>query len=220
MESSPWEIIVLKPTPVFFAFLASQLPQSDLPPPELLHVDNTAYAIRRQATDEATLDEIEKHFVRMFRYEISRWLGAEARNPIEGSFLDFLCCFKFELHTHLVVMEPSFNQGKQLIRIKPRSILLQWMKSIVQGNEDLVNVLEHVTLTRLAENATVLIKNFTDLKTIKPFLKAYYSLLFEAEMQRMGSDPAQWPCIDSYATFCRYFVIEMHTRLIHLHEGE
>lgn len=220
MESSPWEIIVLKPTPVFFSFLASQLPESDLPAPDLLHVDNTAYAIRRQPNDEATLDEIEKHFVHIFRHEISRWLGPEARNGIEGSFLDLLCCFKFELHSHLIVMEPSFNQGKQLIRIKPRSILLQWMKSIVQGNADLVNVLEHVTLTRLAENATVLVKNFTDLKTIKSFLREYYPLLFEAEMQRMGSDLAQWPCIDSYAAFCRYFVIEMHTQLIHLHQGE
>ena len=120
MEQSQWEIIFLKPTSVFLSFIASQLPDIELPDLRLIQTDTTAYAIRKQASEEATLDEIERHFPRMFRHEICRWLGEDARNEIEGSFLDFLCCFKFEMHSQIVLMEPSITKGHQLLCIKPR----------------------------------------------------------------------------------------------------
>lgn len=217
MQQSQWEVIILKPTAVFLSFLASQLPRANLPDLRLLQTDNTAYVIAKQKDDEETLNEIERHFSRMFRHEICRWLGDEARNEIEGSFLDFLCCFKFELHSQIVLMEDTFESGKQLIRIKPRSVLLKWMKTAVEDQPDLTTVLENVSLTRLAENATVLVKNFTSLSDIKPFLKQYYQILFEAEMLRMCDNDEQWPMVDSYQTFCRYFTVDVHTQLIHLH---
>ena len=128
MQQSQWEAVILKPTSVFLSFLAAQLPQVDLPDLKILQTNNTAYLMRKQASDEETLNEIERHFATMFRHEICRWLGEDARNEIEGSFLDFLCCFKFELHSHIVLLENSFEAGQQLIRIKPRSVLLKWIK--------------------------------------------------------------------------------------------
>lgn len=217
MQHSQWEIIILKPTAVFLSFLASQLPHINLPDLRLLQTDNTAYAIKKQKDDEETLNEIERHFARMFRHEICRWLGEDARNEIEGSFLDFLCCFKFELHSQIVLMEDSFDNGKQLIRIKPRSVLLKWMKTAVEDQPELTTVLEHVSLHHLAENATVLVKNFKILSDIKPFLKQYYHVLFEAEMLRMCDNEEQWPMVDSYQAFSRYFTVDIHTQLIHLH---
>lgn len=217
MQPSQWEIIVLKPTPVFLSFLASQLPDIDLPELRLLQTDNTAYVITKQNSDEETLNEIERHFATMFRHEICRWLGEDARNEIEGSFLDFLCCFKFELHSHIVLMEPSIAAGRQLLRIKPRSVLLKWMKSAVEEQSDLTSVLERVNLSHLAENATVVVKNFNTLNEIKPFLQHYYEPIFEAEMLRMCNRTEEWPAVDSYQTFSRYFAIDIHTQLIHLH---
>lgn len=217
MKQSQWEIIILKPTAVFLSFLASQLPHANLPDLRLLQTDNTAYAIAKQKDDEETLNEIERHFAFMFRHEICRWLGDEARNEIEGSFLDFLCCFKFELHSQIVLMEDTFDSGKQLIRIKPRSVLLKWMKTAVEDQPELTTVLENVSLSRLAENATVLVKNFKTLTDIKPFLKQYYQVLFEAEMLRMCDNDEQWPLVDSWQTFSRYFTVDVHTQLIHLH---
>lgn len=217
MQQSQWEIIILKPTAVFLSFLASQLPHVNLPDLRLLQTDNTAYVIKKQKDDEETLNEIERHFARMFRHEICRWLGEDARNEIEGSFLDFLCCFKFELHSQIVLMEDSFDNGKQLIRIKPRSVLLKWMKTAVEEQPELTTVLENVSLSHLAENATVLVKNFNILSDIKPFLKQYYHILFEAEMLRMCDNEEQWPMVDSYQTFSRYFTVDIHTQLIHLH---
>lgn len=217
MQQSQWEIIILKPTAVFLSFLASQLPHANLPDLRLLQTDNTAYVIAKQKDDEETLNEIERHFAFMFRHEICRWLGDEARNEIEGSFLDFLCCFKFELHSQIVLMEDTFDNGKQLIRIKPRSVLLKWMKTAVEDQPELTTVLENVSLSRLAENATVLVKNFKTLSDIKPFLKQYYQVLFEAEMLRMCDNEEQWPLVDSWQTFSRYFTVDIHTQLIHLH---
>lgn len=217
MQPSQWEVVILKPTKVFLSFLASQVGEENLPDYKLLQADKTAYVIHKQESDEATLDEIESHFVTMFRHEIQRWLGKEACNEIEGSFLDFLCCFKFELHSQIVLMEPSIGEGKQLIRIKPRSVLLKWMQEAVEGDAELSDVLEKVELSHLAENATVVIKNFSDLKDVKPFLKYYYMPVFETEMNRMCDNPEQWPAMDSFEKFNRYFAVEIHTQLIHLH---
>lgn len=217
MQSSPWEIIILKPTKVFLSFLAAQLNDIDLPELRLLQTDNTAYVIPKQKNDEDTLNEIERHFATMFRHEICRWLGKDARNEIEGSFLDFLCCFKFELHSQIVLMEPSLQEGRQLLRVRPRSVLLKWMKSTVEDDVELSTVLEKIDVTCLSENATVIVKNFERLSEIKPFLKQYYPAIFEAEMLRMCERKDQWPDIDSYQAFSQYFAVDIHTQLIHLH---
>ncbi|WP_028389046.1 hypothetical protein [Legionella fairfieldensis] len=216
MQPSQWEIIILKPTPVFLSFLASQVPDVDLPDLRLLQTDTTAYVMARQPSDEETLNEIERHFTTMFRHEICRWLGEEARNEIEVSFLDFLCCFKFELHSQIVLMEPSIAKGQQLLRIRPRTVLLQWMKSVVEEQNDLTAVVERVNLSHLAENSTVIIKNFDTLSSIKPFLKQHYQPVFEAEMLRMCDNAEEWPMIDSYQMFNHYFAVEIHTQLVHL----
>ncbi len=216
MQESQWEIVILKPTKVFLTFLASQIPDIDLPDLSVLQTDTTAYVIRKQEDDEATLDEIERHFSFMFRHEISRWLGENARNEIEGSFLDFLCCFKFELHSQIVLMEPSLADGQQLICVKPRSVLLKWMKSTVEDQADLTNILERVSLSHLTENATVVVKNFKQLSEVKPFIQQYYRPIFKAEMMRMCDRAEQWPDVDTFETFSRYFTVEIHTQLIHL----
>ncbi|WP_133128248.1 hypothetical protein [Legionella nagasakiensis] len=217
MQPSQWEVVILKPTSVFQSFLASQLSDIELPALKVLQTDTTAYTIRKHDNEEATLDEIERHFSSMFQHEISRWLGKDARNEIEGSFLDFLCCFKFELHSQIVLMEPSIQEGQQLICIKPRSVLLKWMKSAVEEQSDLATVLEQVNLSRLAENATVVVKNFKELSEIKPFIKHYYRPIYKAEMLRMCDRAEQWPEVDSFQAFSRYFAVEIHTQLIHLH---
>lgn len=216
MHHSQHEIVVLKPTAVFLSFLASQLPETKLPDLRLLHIDNTAYVLQKQNSDDETLDEVEKHFSTMFRHEISRWLGDKARNEIETNFLDFLCCFKFELHNHIVLMEPSIETSHQLLLIKPRVALLNWIKEALEGQDELMDVIEKVELSHLEENATALVKNFSNLTEIKPFIKENYIPIFSAAMGRMSSQSTQWPSIDSFQTFSQYFAIEIHTQLIHL----
>ncbi|BCA95943.1 hypothetical protein TUM19329_23040 [Legionella antarctica] len=216
MHQGTSEIVVLKPTAVFLSFLASQLPDLDVPDLKLLQTDCTAYVINKHHSVSETVAEIEKNFSTMFRHEICRWLGNEARNEIETNFLDFLCCFKFEIHSHIILMEASLESGHQLLIIKPRSLLLDWMKSAVEGHEDLENVIEGVSLSNLTENATVLIKNFPDLKEMRSFIKKYYKPIFETSMSRISNQSSEWPLVNSYQAFSQYFTIGIHTQLVHL----
>jgi len=216
MDRSQWEIIILKPTSVFLSFLAAQHPDVELPEQRLAETDNTAYVIRRQPSEEATLDEIERHFPRMFRHEISRWLGPNVRSDIENSFLDFLCCFKFELHSQVVLMEPSMERGQQLLCVKPRSVLLKWLRSSIEDDDELTSILERVNLSHLVENATVVVKNFNELSEVKPFINEHYRPIFKAEMSRMCDKEEQWPLVNSAQAFSRYFSVEIHTQVIHL----
>jgi hypothetical protein len=217
MQHSQWEIIILKPTHTFLSFLALQLPDVDLPELRLLKNDNTAYIMAKQHNDEETFNEIERHFAVMFRHEICRWLGEYAQNEIEGSFLDFICCFKFELHSHIVLMEQSISDGRHLLCVRPRSVLLKWMRSVIEEQSDYGDVVGCINLSHLADNATVVIKNFDDIVDIKSFLRLYYQTIFTAEMLRMSDRAEEWPKVDSYPEFCRYFAIDLHTQLIHLH---
>ncbi len=217
MQQSYREVVILKPTSVFLSFLAAQGPDIELPSLDILQADTTAYTIMKQDGEEETLDEIERHFPAMFRYEINRWLGGKASNPIEGSFLDFLCCFKFEMHSQIVIMESSIEQGQSLLCTKPRSVLLKWIKSSIEEQEAPLDILERVTLSQLSENATVIIKNFESQLEIQTLLEEQYPAMFKAEVLRMSERTAHWPVVNSLADFNRYFAIEIHTQLVHLH---
>ncbi len=211
------DVIILKTTPSFLTFLAAQQPDIDLPDFRTLKTNHTAYTIAKCDSDEATLDEVERHFPAMFRHEICRLLGENACDHFEGSFLDFLMCFKFELHSQIVVMEPSIHQGHQLLCVKPRSVLLKWIKSTLMAQQaEPPEVFECMNLAHIRENATVLVKNFEHLSDIKPFIQKYYRPIFKAEMLRMCTDADQWPEIDTFQMFRRYFEVEIHTQLIHL----
>ena len=217
MDRSQWEIIILKPTSVFLSFLAAQNPHVELPNQRTTETDNTAYVIRRQPNEEATLDEIERHFPLMFKHEIKRWLGDEVHSTIETSFLDFLCCFKFELHSQVILMEPTMSRGKQLLCVKPRSVLLKWLRASIEDDDELTSILERVNLSHLVENSTVVVKNFEHLADVKPFIIHNYRPIFRAEMSRMCDKEDQWPVINTVDAFNRYFSVAVHTQLIHLH---
>ncbi|MCC5791041.1 MAG: hypothetical protein JJT82_00315 [Legionellaceae bacterium] len=216
MKKNQWEIIILKPTPVFQAFIASQCPDVEAPDYNLLKTDTTAYIIPRQADDESTLNLIESNFKRMFHFEISRWLGDEVQHDIKGSFLDFLCCFKFELHSQMVLLEKEIQDVQQLFCVRPRSILLQWMRSMVQNQPELHDVLERVEVSHLAENATVVLKNFVRPDEVKNFIRVYYPDIYSAEMLRMCDQVDHWPKLENYQDFMRYFTIDIHSQVVHL----
>ncbi|MDI1351660.1 MAG: hypothetical protein PSV35_02660 [bacterium] len=217
MKQGASEIVILKPTRVFLAFLSSQLPEYRFPSMALLQKDNTAYVIAKRNSVSSTLNELEQHFSLMFRHEISRWLGENARNEIEHSFFNFMCCFKLELHSHIILMEPALKEGGQIIVIKPRQALFNWIKSLVEDDDGLTAIMEKINLSHLTENSTILVKNFSALAAIKPFIQRYYKPLFTTLMGRISNKEKQWPVVDSYASFCKYFVIEIHTQLIHMH---
>tara|TARA_Y100000588_G_C14235714_1_gene917210 strand:- start:1372 stop:2025 length:654 start_codon:yes stop_codon:yes gene_type:complete len=217
MEQSQWEVVILKPTYVFRSFLEAQLPDIEIPELDKLQRDSTAYTIKKHDCEEASLDELERNYAMMFRHEVSRWLGQEAAENLKASFLDFLCCFKFEMHSQIVLMEPTLSEGHQLVCIKPRAVLMKWMKEQVKEEVDLLQLLDQVNVTNISENATVVVKNFDQLNEIKPFLQDCYNPVYQHELSRMCDDSACWPKINNFQDFSRYFAVELHTQLVHLH---
>jgi len=225
MQQCQREVIFLKPTSALLSFLAEQLPHATLPDLNAMQSDTTAYTIPVHETDEALLDTIEQHFSYMFQYEIERWLGIEATLDIKATFLDFLCCFKFEIHSNIVLLEPSMQDGKQLLRVKPRALLLKKMQEIIENQHldghcdddgDDVLVIEQIKLANLTENATVVIKNFEQVDEIKPFVQQFYRPIYKLEMMRMCEQREQWPEMLSFDAFSRYFLVDVHTNIIHL----
>lgn len=216
MQPQKVEIVITKPTCVFLAFLASQLPETHLPDLKLLQTNTTAYIIPKKGSSEACIDEIEKHFSTMFRHEIRRWLGPAAINEIENNFLDFLCCFECNFHSHIILIEPELANDLQVVKVKPRAMLLEWMKSVVADDRGLSTIVNGLEISQLRENASLIIKRLNPLSAINSFLSIYYLPIFEAVMSRMSTQSSQWPAVSTFNDFKTYFEIELHTQLINL----
>jgi hypothetical protein len=219
MQLESREVILLKPTAAFLSFLAGQLPETVLPDFNVLQTDTTAYTLPLHETEEALLETIETLFPFMFQHEIKRWLGEEAAFGLNASFLDFLCCFKFEVHSHMLVLESAFENNQQLLRVKPRSLLLKKMQTNQTSEEDagdVATLLEQVSLSYLTENATVIIKHFNHLKEVRPFIEQFFLPIFKMEMMRVSKSRQQWPSVESFEDFSRYFSIDIHSDLVHL----
>ncbi len=217
MPQNESSILILKPTPSFISFIASQVPDIDLPNIAALQTDSTAYAIRKCDDDESVLSEVERLFPLMFQHESRRVVGDELSRHIAGTFLDFLCCFKFELHSQVVLMESCIDEGHQLLCVKPRSVVLKWMSTPHEDQIEFTHLIKNIELSHVAENATVLVKNSEQLSDVAPFLKQNYRPILNAEMVRMSDHAKQWPVMNSFKLFSRYFAVELHTHLVHLH---
>jgi hypothetical protein len=216
MHQDKREVFILKPTAAFLVFLSNQAPGLPLPTLKSLQKNCTAYIINRQEDDEATLNEIERHFVSIFKHEITRCLGADVAQDLHASFLDFLCCFKFELHTHLLIEENSQSEKQYALRVKPRSVMLGWVREVLEDCSDTVLTVDRISLSHLTDNATVVIKSFQSEAEVAPFLEKHYQTIFKAEMSRIHENKEDWPSIYSYEDFKNYFSTYLHTQLISL----
>lgn len=219
MQPNSWQILVLKPTPAFVNFLSTHFPSAIVPEYGMLQTDNTAYIFQKQNSEEELLDEIEFKHLNMFKYEIKRWLGdRQITKEVEASFLDFLCCFKFQIHTNLMLMEDSLLDGNQIICVKPRSTMIKLMRekiTNINGIDD--EIVTQQDISQWLENGTAIVKNLSNVYDLKTFLRVQYYNLYETEMLRICSDITElWPEVDSYQMFCRYFVVEYHSQLVHL----
>ena len=117
-------------------------------------------------------------------------------------------------------MEPSITDGHQLLCVKPRSVLLKWIRSSIedQDQEEITSVLQKVNVSHLVDNATVIVKNFKRASDVKSFVKKYYYPLYKVEMSRMFDNAELWPAVDDFQKFSHYFAVELHSKLIHLYD--
>ena len=89
-------------------------------------------------------------------------------------------------------MESSLQAGRQMLRIKPRTVLFK-------RNLATKTAVDKIHYYHPTHHTTVIIKNFQAPKEIKPFVKQFYQLEMNAT-----------------ASFNRYFECDVHSQLIHL----
>ena len=217
MQENHYELIVLKPTRMFLFFLMAMRPDIKWPTLSVFQRDTTAYTLPKCHSDMAVLTEIENHFSQMFRHEVSRWLGDDLNHAIVDSFTDFLCCFKFDLHDNIMLMEKDIRMGKQWLCIRPRAIEVKLRSSVVDV-DSAGGVFPRIHGFDASRQSMVIIKNFCTKRDIRPFVQRHYQPILNAKMSKPSLQGLSLhPDIKSYASFNRYFTCKAHSRLIHLH---
>ncbi|MCX7091197.1 MAG: hypothetical protein NTU48_07105 [Legionellales bacterium] len=209
-------IIVLKPTSFFTSFVIEQLPDFDCPNEEDLESDYTAYTLPVCDSDDALLEHLERLFPFMFRHEVTRLLGKNLATKIKADFLDFLCCFKFEVHSHSVLMESSIQDCHQLVCVKPRVVDLEWL----QESDDQIEVrgiLHALNTSQTGQTASLLVRHYDRLADLKPLVQRYCRPLLKQDFMKKAAQLIQWPSVSSLQMFHRYFAVEVHTQVVHLH---
>ena len=206
--------IILKPTPFFVSFITEQLPDFE----ELRQLDqgtdNTAYTIPICDSDEALFEHLERLYPYMFRYEVTRLFGKALADKLSADFLDFLCCFKFDVHKQPLMVGTSLKDCRQLVCVKPRTIAFEWAPS-----EDPIvvnDLMKTHDLFASINTTTVLVKHVDNLD-IKQLLNCYCRPLLQANVMKKPAQVIQWPTSQSWRLFDRYLAVEVHTQLVHLH---
>lgn len=217
MSQSQSCIIVLKPTSFFSAFIAEQLPDFSYPDEGQLDADNTAYTMPVCDSDEALLEHLERLFPFMFRHEVTRLLGKGMADKIEADFLDFLYCFKFEVHSQTVLTESSLEDCHQWVSVKPRVVDLDWAPTSHDDQLAVKDILHTLHCASAVSGATVLVKSFDKLSDLKPLMQRYCRPILKNDLMKKAAQIIQWPTMTSLQMFHRYFAVEVHTQLVHLH---
>jgi len=126
MPQHALSILILKPTKQFIAFIASQIPYIEWPLRLTLENTGTVYQIPKCEDDESVLEILEASYAEMFQHEACCLIGKDLAQHIEGSFFDFLCCFKFKLYANVVNIESNpHDHGMEILSInRTPSILM------------------------------------------------------------------------------------------------
>ncbi len=214
MPQNDLSVLILKPTENFLEFLASQLPDIYLPTLSKIKHDSTAYSIPKCEDDESILNTVEMFYPLMLKHESSRLVGKHLSNEISGSFFDFLCCFKFELHTEVMSVNATIEGEEHVLCIHPRSVVVSIASENITKAEDTEDL---SYISNFTENTTALVQNFHDVSEIRPFMRNHYRPIIKQEMQRLSEYAQYCPVVSSFKLFSRYFDIEFHAHVIHLH---
>lgn len=209
-------IIILKPTSFFLSFVTEQLPDFEQVEESEASLDNTAYTIPSYSNDEALLEDLERLYPHMFRHEVTRLFGKDVAAKINADFLDFMCCFKFEVHEKPLLMASSIESCRRLVCLKPREISFDWMQTKGDDFIKVKGVVQNLDIFRSFPAATVLVRTLDKLD-FKPLLQRYCKPLIKADLMKKAIQKIQWPTLQSWQMFNRYFAIEIHTQVVHLH---
>lgn len=209
-------IIILKPTSFFLSFVTEQLSDFEQTEEAEMSADNTAYTMPSYDNDDALLEHLERLYPYMFQHEVVRLFGQSIASKINADFLDFMCCFKFEVYAEPLLMATSVEDCHQLVCVKPRVVSFDWMPTSGNDHIKVKGLVQTLDLFRATPAATALVKTLDKLD-LKPLLHRYCKPLLKADLMKKAMQMIQWPTTQSWQMFNRYFAVEVHTQLVHLH---
>jgi hypothetical protein len=201
-------MVIISPTPVFYAFLASQLPKEKLPPYHLLQVDKTCFLMPYFQDETETLDYVVSCYSDLFLGEIKRWLGANASNPISDNYSDFVCCFNLAFHT-FVFSKNHLNQKEDLYALvmHPKESLYLYLKK----QETRINW-KNISFDCFSENGTAVLLPISDINDALGYLAMNYQMMIGIEKNRLGV--SQFPDITSLSELNQFYSYSLHQRIL------
>lgn len=212
MPQNELSILILKPTKNFIALISAQFPDFYDSDSSLPCLNNMAYSIPKCHDDESVLNVLENFYPLIFQHELNRLVGNKVSERIDATFFDFLCCFKFELYSDVVMMDTTKDNAERVLCVEPRSVSLFCSPQASQVTREKLSLkpsLNHYT--------TAWVKSFRDETEIDLFLKHHYRPILQEEMKRFSNDAAYLPVVNSFKLFTRYFDVKWHAPLVRLH---
>lgn len=95
MQNSKVTVLILKPQINFLSFIESELPDFDVD--FSVDLEMSAYSFDSVTTDAGLIEKLEKIYPQILHIELNKILGSKLSRNIQGTFFDFLNCFKFEV---------------------------------------------------------------------------------------------------------------------------
>lgn len=209
MESlNPTQVVFIKPTSVFYAFLLSQLGEEKLPDYKLLTVDTTAFLIPYFQEEEKTIEFIASIYPNIFKYEIQRWLGKEVKNAIFERYDDFVSCFRLSYHSYVFSTTPLTSKNAFVaLSVHPQKALLTAIKK-----DSKLMTASQLQLPHIEENGSVFLLPLNEDEELICFLHEQFESIASLEKKRLGLLDA--PIINTYHEFIEYFSVHIHSHVL------
>lgn len=199
------ELFFVEPTIFFYKFLIRQGIAVQKLKKSLMHIDNTAYFIKRQLSNEATISEIEKNYLSIFLYETRRWLGKPFCFNEKPSLCDFANCFSLEFHQNVCLFVNERRHNLFCFKIKPRQSLLKWFNLNTTKENDFKS---KFSLVDIQQNSTVVLTKLKKLEDVLGFVTDNFEKFASLENKRLLLSCL--PLIKTFDDYKRFFSISIH----------
>ena len=93
---------------------------------------------------------------------------------------------------------------------------LEWL----QESDDQIEVrgiLHALNTSQTGQTASLLVRHYDRLADLKPLVQRYCRPLLKQDFMKKAAQLIQWPSVSSLQMFHRYFAVEVHTQVVHLH---
>jgi hypothetical protein len=168
MLNKELNVVTLKPTIRLLAFIdanISNVKWSNISSKKGL--DN-AYVLKDVIDEDSLIDELEKIYPYIFRYELRKIVGGKKLRKVSISFYDFISCFKFEVHPQKSIINKVNESRKKATFIKLNSVDIRALKN---NTLNLMDICDEIKLLNLSFEQEINLKKLSRIVKLKLLFK-------------------------------------------------